>query len=128
MRGVDVKLVLPERVEPRGDVPRGPELLRPLLEAGVEICEYLPGIVHAKTMVVDGAGRARRQREHGSAELPAQLRGARHGARREHRGGAARRVQRDAARSRVVESAAWSARGWGPRVKEGASRLVSPLL
>ena len=55
MRGVDVKLVLPSHSNHAVTFHAGRSFYEPLLEAGVELYEYLPGMVHAKTMVVDGA-------------------------------------------------------------------------
>jgi cardiolipin synthase len=53
-RGVDVRLLLPGRT----DVPlvrhAGHGFLRELLESGVRVYEYLPAILHAKTLVADG--------------------------------------------------------------------------
>ena len=53
-RGVDVRLLLPGR----SDLPlvtwAGRSFYRELLDAGVRIYEHGPGVLHAKTMVVDG--------------------------------------------------------------------------
>lgn len=54
-RGVDVRILVPGK----SDLPlvrlAGRSYYRELLEAGVKIYEHRPGILHAKTMVVDGA-------------------------------------------------------------------------
>jgi cardiolipin synthase len=53
-RGVDVRLLLPGRT----DVPlvrhAGHGFVRDLLESGLRVYEYLPAILHAKTLVADG--------------------------------------------------------------------------
>ena len=54
MRGVDVKLILPSRSNHRVTFHAGRSFYEELLEAGVHIHEYTPGMIHAKTMVVDG--------------------------------------------------------------------------
>ena len=56
MRGVDVKIILPgaqSELPHRVTYHVGRSFYAELLEAGVDIREYEPGIVHAKTLVVD---------------------------------------------------------------------------
>ena len=53
MRGVAVKLLLPGRSNHRVTYHAGRSFYTPLIEAGVEVREYQPGIVHAKTLVAD---------------------------------------------------------------------------
>jgi cardiolipin synthase len=128
MRGVDVKLLLPGRSNHRVTFHAGRSFYAQLLEAGVDLREYVPGIVHAKTLVVDD-----RVALVGSANMDlrsfrlnfevhtlvhdpptaARLREAFESYLRE---------------SRRIELAQWRERRWTLRVKEGASRLVSPLL
>jgi len=54
-RGVDVRVLVPGK----SDLPlvrlAGNSYYRELIEAGVKLYEHRPGILHAKTMVVDGA-------------------------------------------------------------------------
>ena len=54
LRGVDVRVLVPEH----SDVPlvgsAGWTFFPPLLEAGVRIFQYQPAVLHAKTLVVDG--------------------------------------------------------------------------
>ena len=128
MRGVRVRLVLPSKSNHAVTFHAGRSFYAPLVEAGVEVCEYQPGIVHAKTLVADsqvalvGSANMDLRSFRLNFEVHAMV----------HDGSTAAALhaefERDAARSSVVESAVWSARGWGPRFKEGASRLVSPLL
>ena len=128
MRGVDVRIVLPGHSNHAVTFHAGRGFYDPLLEAGVKVYEYVPGIVHAKTMVVDGAvslvGSANMDLRsfrlnfevHAlvhDADLAAQLE---------------QSFERDLSQSRLVDLAEWRRRGARLRIYEGASRLVSPLL
>ena len=53
-RGVDVKLLLPGKSDAPLVKLAGQSYYMELLEAGVKLYEHRPGILHAKTMVVDG--------------------------------------------------------------------------
>lgn len=53
LRDVDVRLLLPYRSDMSLVLHAGRSYYRELLRAGVRIFEYLPGILHAKTLVVD---------------------------------------------------------------------------
>jgi cardiolipin synthase len=53
-RGVRVRLLLPSKSDLRMVVLAGRSYYDPLLEAGVEIYEYRRGMMHAKTLTVDG--------------------------------------------------------------------------
>ena len=128
MRGVRVRLLLPARSNHRVTFHAGRSFYAQLLEAGVEILEYEPGIVHAKTLVVDGrvalVGSANMDLR--SFRLNFEVHALVHDATT-----AARLVSmfdRYAAESRRVDVTAWSSRAWTLRVREGAARLVSPLL
>jgi cardiolipin synthase len=128
MRGVDVELLLPGRSNHRVTFHAGRSFYGQLLDAGVELREYVPGIVHAKTVVVDG-----RVALVGSANMD--LRSFRLNFEVHtlvHDQGTATRLHEAFASyradSRLVEPSAWAARSWPLRVKEGAARLVSPLL
>jgi cardiolipin synthase len=128
MRGVDLKVLLPGRSNHRVTFHAGRSFYSELLDAGVELREYLPGIVHAKTLIAD-----RKVALVGSANMDlrsfrlnfevhalvhdkttATLLGDTFGLL--------------ATESRRVELPAWGERRWTSRVKEGAARLVSPLL
>ena len=118
----------PGALEPRGDVPRGPELLRGAVAAGVEVREYVPGLVHAKTLVADGQVALV-----GSANMD--LRSFRlnfevHALVHDATTATVLRETFDAelADSRRIEVDAWRARRWSLKLREGAARLVSPLL
>jgi cardiolipin synthase len=128
MRGVEVKLVLPGRSNHRVTFHAGRTFYSQLLEAGVEILEYEPGIVHAKTLVADshvalvGSANMDLRSFRLNFEVHALVHDATTAARLRGEFAA------DAAKSRRVELAEWRARRWTLRVKEGAARLVSPLL
>jgi len=128
MRGVDLKLVLPSRSNHRVTFHAGRSFYAQLLEAGVDIREYAPGMVHAKTLVVDSAvalvGSANMDLR--SFRLNFEVHALVH-----DRGVAARLgeiFQADISKCRRIDLAEWQARPWTTRIKEGASRLVSPLL
>src|SRR4029453_9435491 len=53
LRGVDVKMILPSRSNHRVTHRAGMSYYAELLESGVELYEYFPGMIHAKTMLVD---------------------------------------------------------------------------
>jgi cardiolipin synthase A/B len=53
LRGVDVQLLLPRRADSRVGSAAARSYYDDLLAAGVRIFEYLPGFMHAKTVVVD---------------------------------------------------------------------------
>ncbi len=128
MRGVDLKLMLPGRSNHAVTFHAGRSFYSQLLEAGVDLREYVPGIVHAKTLVADGkvalVGSANMDLR--SFRLNFEVHALVHDA-------TTAATLRDAfhaevADSRRVELGAWQARPWTLRVKEGAARLVSPLL
>jgi cardiolipin synthase len=54
-RGVDVRVLLPGKSDLKLVQTAGRSFYRELLEAGVLLFEHRPGVLHAKTMVVDGA-------------------------------------------------------------------------
>jgi cardiolipin synthase A/B len=128
MRGVDLKLLLPARSNHRVTFHAGRSFYTPLLDAGVDLREYVPGIVHAKTLVAD-----EKVALVGSANMD--LRSFRlnfevHVLVHDATTATALReaFHEDVAESRQVELAVWRQRPWTLRVKEGAARLVSPLL
>jgi len=55
MRGVDVRVLLPERCDLRLVGAAARTYYRELLRGGVRIFEYQPSMLHGKVMVVDGA-------------------------------------------------------------------------
>ena len=128
MRGVAVRLLLPGHSNHAVTWHAGRSFYARLVEAGVEIREYVPGLVHAKTMVADGQVALV-----GSANMD--LRSFRlnfevHALVHDETTANALRASFDAevAESRRIEADAWRARAWSLRLREGAARLVSPLL
>ncbi len=128
MRGVDVKLILPHHSNHAVTFHAGRSFYDPLLEAGVKLYEYLPGMVHAKTMVVDGAvslvGSANMDLR--SFRMNFEVHALAHDA------ALARRLEEsftaDLADAQLVSLADWRSRPTRARIYEGAARLVSPLL
>jgi cardiolipin synthase A/B len=128
MRGVDLKIVLPGRSNHRVTFHAGRSFYTDLLKAGVDIREYQPGIVHAKTLVADsqivlvGSANMDLRSFRLNFEVHTLV----------HDTTTATCVRNafedDLARSRRVDLDAWDSRAWTLRVKEGAARLVSPLL
>ncbi len=128
MRGVRVKLVLPSRSNHTVTFQAGRSFYAQLIEAGVEISEYQPGMVHSKTLVADSQVALV-----GSANMD--LRSFRlnfevHTLVHDERTAASLREEfdKDMAQSRLVQASEWDRRGSLLRIKEGAARLVSPLL
>jgi cardiolipin synthase len=127
-RGVDVTLLVPSRSNHRVVGEAGRSFYEELLGAGVRIFEFGPGMIHAKTMVVDGAVSLV-----GSANMD--LRSFRlnfevHTVVRDR--ALSRRLEEtfdaDLAVSREIELDAFRARPAWRRVTEGAARLLSPLM
>jgi cardiolipin synthase len=53
LRGVDVRVIVPERTDSRLVTEAARSYFDEMLRAGVRVYEYLPRMLHAKTMVVD---------------------------------------------------------------------------
>jgi cardiolipin synthase len=128
MRGVDVKLILPSRSNHRVTFHAGRSYYEQLLEAGVHIHEYAPGMIHAKTMVVDGrivlVGSANMDMR--SFRLNFEVHTLLHD--ESTAKDLEARFLADLAETTPVTLASWSNRPFPWRVAEGAARLVSPLL
>jgi cardiolipin synthase A/B len=128
MRGVDVKLILPSRSNHRVTFHAGRSFYEQLLEAGVCIHEYRPGMIHAKTMIVDrkvillGSANMDMRSFRQSFEVHALI----------HDASTARSLeacfQTDLLETRAVTAAEWLRRPWRNRFAEGVGRFVSPLL
>lgn len=128
LRGIEVRMIVPRHSNHRVTFHAGRSFYDELLSAGVHVHEYLPGMLHTKTMVVDG-----RIGTVGSAnldvrsfrlnfELVAVL----------YDEPAVERLEaifrEDLAKTEEVDLAAWRARPMITRMKEGFGRLLSPLL
>ncbi len=128
MRGVDVRLLLPARCDVPLVGPAARSYYPKLVAAGVRVFEYLPSMLHAKTLVVDG-----RWGIVGSAnvdvrsfrlnfELGALVIDDEFAARLEAR------FMNDVGQSREVTEDDLEGRGFVARLGYGAARLLSPLL
>ena len=128
LRGVDVRLLFPSRSNHKVVWLAGRSFYEELLDAGVSIHEYGPGMIHAKTMAVDGTLALV-----GSANMD--LRSFRlnfevHAVVRDQL--TALRLERcfeeDLAVSRRIDPAEFRRRPAALKVLEGAARLLSPLM
>jgi cardiolipin synthase len=128
LSGVDVKLIVPKKGNHPVTAAAGRSYYEEVLEAGVGIFEYLPGMIHAKTIVVDG-----RVALVGSANMD--MRSFRlnyevHTVIRDV--AAAERLERsfheDLGQTRRIELGEWKRRGVWARIGEGGGRLFAPLL
>jgi cardiolipin synthase len=127
-RGVDVRLLLPGR----SDVPvvrhAGHGFIATLLSRGVRVFEYQPAVLHAKTLVGDGAVSVigssnldfrsfERNAECNFAILDS---------------GVAQKLEgqfeEDLAQSVEIRAAEWQGRAWPHRVGDAAARRLAPLL
>jgi cardiolipin synthase A/B len=128
LRGVDVKLLLPGRSNHPFYAQAGRSFYEELLEAGVSIFEYGPGMIHAKTMVVDGCvalvGSANMDLR--SFRLNFEVHAVMSGE------GVASRLEgcfrEDLRHSNPIVLSEFRQRGRGRRVVEGVARFVSPLM
>lgn len=128
LQGVEVRIILPSRSNHPVTLYAGRSFYEDLIEAGVHIHEYAPGMIHAKTMVVDGCVSLV-----GSANMDLRsfrlnfevhvLIGDEDTARAFEQIFAA-----DLKHTREVTLASWRARSNLLRVAEGGGRLMSPLL
>ncbi len=127
-RGVDVRVLLPSRSNHAVTFHAGRSYYEELLEAGVRIFEYLPGMFHAKVMVVDeilatvGSANFDIRSFRLNFELVAVLWDRRSVA------ALAVRLQQDLSEARAVDISLWRRRPLWMRWAEGYGRLVAPLL
>jgi cardiolipin synthase len=128
MRGVEVHLILPSRSNHRVTFHAGRAMYDDLLEAGVHLHEFTPGMIHAKAMVVDGRismiGSANMDMR--SFRLNFEVHAFVHDP--ETASMLEERFRKDLAQTTPIALDAWRRRSWTLRVVEGAARLVSPLL
>jgi cardiolipin synthase len=127
-RGVDVRILFPGKSNHYFVFQAGRSFYEELLAAGVSIFEYGPGMIHAKTMIVDGTVALV-----GSANMD--LRSFRlnfevHTVIDEPDVAArlARCFEDDLAVSKRIEPAAFRGRAVTHKIIEAASRLLSPLM
>lgn len=128
MRGVDVRLLLPRRNNHPFVGQAGRSFYEELLEAGVAIHEYGPGMIHAKTMVVDGTvamvGSANMDLR--SFRLNFEVHALVHDATTAAQLEAC--FEADLAVSSPIDPVGFSVRPWTQKVIQGAARLLSPLM
>jgi cardiolipin synthase len=128
LRGVDVKLLVPERSNWWLATDAGRAFYDGLLGAGVEIHEYLPEMLHTKAMVVDGnfATVGSANLDVRSFRLNFELVLVLYDPRLVGELEALFRADQKNARPLSLE--AWRKRPFHQRVREGFGRLLSPLL
>lgn len=128
MRGVDVRIILPSRSNHPVTFHAARSFYDDLLGAGVNIHEYTPGMIHSKSMVVDGRiamiGSANMDMR--SFRLNFEVHAFVHDPGTAHV--LERRFEQDLAQTEAILLADWQQRRLGQQVLEGAARLVSPLL
>jgi len=128
LRGVDVRLLVPERSDVWLMSAAARSYFAVLLRGGVRVFAYLPSMLHAKTLVVDGewslvgSGNADIRSFRLNFELGALVVDRRLAAALEEG------FLADLARSREVDAGELERRGWSDRLRDGAARLLSPLL
>lgn len=128
LQGVEVRLILPGRSNHLVTFHAGRSHYEELIEAGVHIHEYEPGMIHSKMMVVDGSlalvGSANMDLRSFRLNFEVHaLIGDAYTARALERS-----FELDLERTREVVLEAWRSRPVRLRLAEGAARLVSPLL
>ncbi len=128
LQGVDVRIILPLRSNHNVTFHAGRSYYEELIEAGVHIHEYRPGMIHSKMMVVDGnislVGSANMDLRSFRLNFEVHaLIGDEYTALSLERS-----FQYDLEQTVEVKLDVWRQRPTHLRVAEGAARLVSPLL
>lgn len=128
LRGLDVRILFPSKSNHPFVFQAGRSFYEDLLAAGVAIYEYGPGMIHSKTMVVDGTVALV-----GSANMD--IRSFRlnfevHSVIHEPvvAAGLAKCFEVDLAVSRKIDPAEFRARSFARKALEAAARLLSPLM
>ncbi len=128
LRGVRVRLLVPDQNNQRLAALAARSYFDELLDAGVEIWRYTPGMIHAKTVVIDGAwasvGTANMDVR--SFRLNFEVNGLLFGG-----AGTARLAEvfeRDLAESDRLDPGLFRRRSLWWRAAEGGARLLSPIL
>ncbi len=127
-KGVDVRLLLPGKSDLRLVQLAGRSYYKELLEAGVRIYEHHPGILHAKTMVIDSIWATV-----GSANMDIRSFRLNFEANILISGGDfAKTMQRifhdDLKNARELTTEILSSKRWGTRLAEALARILSPVL
>lgn len=127
-RGVDVRLLLPKEADVDITVPAARSYYDALLEAGVKIYEYNTGVLHAKTAVIDsnwstvGSSNLDALSIEFNNELNAVIFD------KEFASELAEVFEEDLSEAERIHYSDWQARGTWARIKQGAARLLQPLL
>jgi len=128
LRGVDVRLLIPERGDSRLVDLAARSYVPDLLASGARVYEYLPRFVHAKTFVVDddvaivGTANLDNRSFQLNFELAALIYD------RELNGELAAAYEADLADSREIRAADLTRASLARRLGEASARLLSPLL
>jgi cardiolipin synthase len=121
-------MILPSRSNHKVTHRAGCSYYSELLEFGVTIYEYQPGMIHKKTMLVDDAvslvGSANMDMR--SFRLNFEVHALMYDRALADQLEAS--FLRDREQARKLDPEQWAARPWARRVGEGAARLVSPIL
>jgi cardiolipin synthase A/B len=128
-RGVRVEIVVPGRHIDAGVVRQASRSRwGPLLEAGVEIYEYLPTMYHTKVMIVDDAWVSVGSTNFDSRSFRLNDEANLNVLNAEFASGQIREFEQDKARSRRVTYEAWRARPWHERAREWLAGLFRAQL
>jgi cardiolipin synthase len=127
-RGVDVRIIVPKRSAHLLPLVAAHSYYEELLGAGVSIYEYHKGLMHAKTMIVDGCWSTvgSTNVDVRSLELNFEVGAVFYGS------SMAKRIEetfeQDLSRSVAVDPDRWQQRGLVKRLTENTCRLLSPML
>jgi cardiolipin synthase len=128
LRGVDVRLLVPRMSDSRVITVAARSYFDECLRAGVRIFEYLPGMLHAKTLVVDDtfAAIGTANMDNRSFRLNFEVSAIVHG--HTVAGTLATHFEEDCRHAREVHLGARAHLGLLSRLTESSARLLSPLL
>ncbi len=128
MRGVRVRILVPARSDQWLTAAASRSYSEELMTAGVEIYRYSPGMMHAKTMIIDGewASVGTANMDVRSFRLNFEVTALLYGP--ETVGPLQASFERDIARSELVDPRRFGERPFMMRALEGFARLLSPLL
>ena len=128
MRGVDVRVLVPRRSDSLIVTAAARSYYDTLIAAGVRVYEYLPTMIHSKTLVVDdffasvGTANIDNRSFRLNFEVTAVLYG------EEHAENLCAQFRKDLAKSREIKAATRLVVALGWRMAEAGARVLSPLL
>jgi cardiolipin synthase len=128
MRGVNVRVMLSGNVEIFGTLTAARAYYGSLLDCGVEIYEYTKGLLHSKTVTIDGRWSlvGSPNFDARSVQLNFEVAVAMDGPRVAEQ--LEQHFQRDLEDAVRIDPAAWHNRGWWPQLQEQSVKLFSPIL